>query len=143
MRRPVRTVTTLAVLAVVVTALVAVGVSDRNWSGRAVARCLPARLHASPDTVAPGGSLTVWSQAADCDLGYRPGKTYTVALHHPGQSTPTMVTTVAEDGSFRLTLAVPATFPSGPAAVIVHGSPMDHCDDGSSCALYAADVTVG
>ncbi|RDV44124.1 hypothetical protein DOE76_13845 [Leifsonia sp. ku-ls] len=143
MGRRLRTVTTLVVLALAVAALVIVGMADPNWSGRSAARCLPARLTASPGTVAPGESLTVSSTGADCDLGYRAGHTYTVALHHPGQSTPPIETAVAEDGSFRLTLTVPATFPSGPAAVIVHGSPMDDCHDtGSSCAGYAASVTV-
>lgn len=143
MRRHLRTVITLGVLGAVVAALVAVGVSDRDWSGRSAPRCLPARLQVSPQTVAPGESITVSSPAADCALGYGRGHTYRVRLIHPGQPGPPVTTAVAEDGSFRLTLTVPPTFPTGPAVVDVKGSPMDHCDDtGASCAGYAAYLTV-
>lgn len=143
MRRRLRAAVTLAVLGVAVAALVIVGMSDRDWSGRSAPRCLPARLQVSPQTVAPGESITVSSPAADCSLGYGRGHAYRVRLSHPGQPGPPVTTAVAEDGSFRMTLTVPATFPSGPAIVSVTGSPMDDCDDGGgSCAGYAANFTV-
>ena len=104
---------------------------------------LPARLHVSPQTVAPGESITVSSPAADCSLGYKRGHIYRVRLIHPGQPGPSLRTAVAEDGSFRVTLTVPPAFPSGPATVSVRGSPMDDCDDGgASCAGYAAYFAV-
>ena len=143
MRRRLRTAIALIVLGVTVAALVIVGMSDRDWSGRSVPRCLPARLQVSPPTVARGESITVSSPAADCSLGYGRGHTYRVRLIHPGQPGPPVTTAVAEDGSFRMTLTVPPTFPSGPATVAVTGSPMDDCDDGGgSCAGYAAYLTV-
>lgn len=143
MRAGGRTAVTVAVVALAAAALVAIGVSGPG-ARQGTGRCLPAPVRVSPDTVAPGGSVTVWSVAADCALGYGRDRTYTVTLLHREQAAPAVRTPVAEDGSFRMTLTVPATFPTGPAAVLVHGSPMDDCDDTGtgSCAGYGAGITV-
>jgi hypothetical protein len=138
-----RAAATIVVAGLLAAVLAVIGLIGPRWSDVGAARCLPARLQASPQSVAPGETLTVTSPAADCALGYGRGHTYTVTLVHRDLHEAPMRTAVAQDGSFRLTLAVPTDFPSGPAAVIVHGSPMDDCDDtGSSCAGYAAYVTV-
>jgi len=120
----------------------AVGAYGPRWATPGAARCLPAPVQASPQTVAPGGTLSVSSPAADCSLGYGRGHAYTVTLLHREQSTPPVRAAVAEDGSFRTTLTVPATFPLGAAVVVVRGSPMDDCEDTGSCVGYTAPVIV-
>ncbi|WP_086515556.1 hypothetical protein [Clavibacter michiganensis] len=113
-------------------------------------RCLPAPLTASPETVAPGGTVTVSSPAVDCDLGYGSGRTYTIgiaseALADDGSSTFVEGEgfAVAADGSFRREVVVPAELRAGPAYVSIRGSAFDDCDDGeSSCAAYVVTFTV-
>ncbi|OQJ58797.1 hypothetical protein DZF93_15130 [Clavibacter michiganensis subsp. insidiosus] len=114
-------------------------------------RCLPAPLTVSPDTVAPGGTVTVSSAAVDCDLGYGSGRTHTTgiaseALAADGSSTfvEGEAFAVAADGSFRREVVVPAELPTGPAYVSIRGSAFDDGDDGeSSCTAYVATLAVG
>jgi hypothetical protein len=106
--------------------------------------CLPARLAVSPAEVAAGGTVTVSSPAAGCDLGYGEGHTYTIVLNSRGKSSPPVTAEVARDGSFSADVTVPGDFAAGAAYVVVAGSPYDDCgkDGRGSCAGYAADVLI-
>lgn len=107
-------------------------------------RCLPAPLEASPTGVRPGESLTVTSEAAECDLGYRDGAAYSiVVISSSGEKSEEVDVPVAEDGSFSTEVVVPESFPAGQASVVVSGSSYDDCgDDSGSCAAYIVEVTV-
>lgn len=110
-----------------------------------VPQCLPPQLEVAPSAVAPGAELTVSSASTSCDLGYEAGHTYTLTVVVPRHSSPETVVPVATNGRFTATVTVPADFPPGDAAVIVHGSPYDDCDDGGgsgSCAGYAGYFTI-
>lgn len=111
--------------------------------GVGAAECLPPRLQVAPDVAAPGDTITVSSGPAECDLGYRSGHVYTLALAVPRLASPETTVRVATDGRFSATVTVPDTFPPGDAAIIVHGSPYDHCDGSrGSCAGYTAAITI-
>ncbi len=106
-------------------------------------KCFPSRVHVTPGAAAPGETITVSSEAADCDLGYREGHTYSVAVIVPHHRSPESVVPVDVDGRFSSELTIPADFPSGDAWVVVAGSPYDQCDDTrGSCAGYGAGLTV-
>lgn len=107
-------------------------------------RCLPARLDASPAQVSAGETITVASAAAECDLGYDDGATYSVVIiSSSGDRSDAVDVPVKEDGRFSVELAVPESFPSGPASVVVSGSTYDDCgEESGSCAVYSADITV-
>lgn len=113
-------------------------------SGRLEAqqRCFPAPVRVEPATAHPGSALTVNSDAADCDLGYARGHTYSVVVRHRDTVTDPVRTEVRTDGVFRTTIDLPADFPAGDAVVIVTGSPYDDCDDTGSCVGYSALLTV-
>jgi hypothetical protein len=112
--------------------------------------CLPAPLQVTPSTASAGGTVTVSSPAADCDLGYAARHTYAVTLSAqgvpgaPGTRTPPVEVEVAADGSFSVALAIPDDFPRGDAFVVVTGSPYDECghDGTGSCAGYTAPIPV-
>lgn len=108
-------------------------------------RCLPAPLEASPTGVRPGESLTVKSEAAECDLGYGygDGAAYSiVVISSSGEKSEEVDVPVAEDGSFSTEVVV-ESFPAGQASVVVSGSSYDDCgDDSGSCAAYIVEVTV-
>lgn len=106
-------------------------------------KCFPSRVHVAPGTAAPGETITVSSEAADCDLGYREGHTYSVAVIAPHHRSPESVVPVDGAGRFSAELTIPADFPSGDAWVVVEGSPYDHCDDThGSCAGYTTALTI-
>ncbi|ERK71402.1 hypothetical protein [Leifsonia aquatica] len=113
-------------------------------------RCLPAPLEVTPPGPDAGTTVTVSSPAAECDLGYSAGHTYSVTLvaegvpGTPGTRTSPVEVEVAADGSFSVPLAIPDDFPRGDASVVVSGSPYDECgkDGTGSCAGYTAAVHV-
>lgn len=107
-------------------------------------RCLPAPLDVSSADVAPGESLTVRSAAAECDLGYENGASYSIAVvSSSGEQSDDVDVPVERDGSFSTEITVPESFPDGAASVVVSGSPYDECDeDSGSCAAYVVDITV-
>lgn len=133
---------TAAVVLLVVAVLGVMSANAPGWFVRPAFRCLPARLVVEPHTAAPGGSVTVSSPAADCDLGYPPGHTYDVILRHREVATAPQRVRVDADGRFAAAIAVPASFPLGYAVVSVTGSPFDDCDDRGSCVGYAAELVV-
>lgn len=104
--------------------------------------CLPSRLVVSPATVAVGGSVVLSAPAFACASTYPPGKTYTVTLGLVGRGEPKSLGAVPvhTDGSFRATLAIPASAAPGEAYLIVRGSAFDNCgtDGAGSCAGYAS-----
>ena len=127
--------------------IAAAGLTGCTGSGPiSVPQCLPPRLEVAPRVVAPGAQLTVSSASTSCDLGYEAGHTYTLTVVVPRHSSPETVVPVATNGRFTATVTVPADFPAGDAAVVVHGSPYDDCDDGGggggSCAGYAGYFTI-
>ena len=132
------------VLAVAVAVAVATVLSGCSGFGAITLRtCLPARLHVAPAIAAPGEMVTVSSGPADCDLGYQDGHVYTLSIVVPRHRSPAATVTVDTRGRFTTTLTVPADFPEGDAAVVVDGSPYDHCDDtGASCAGYSAALAI-
>lgn len=102
-------------------------------------------MSADPDVVHPGESVTIGAPAADCDLGYDSGKVYSLTLLSERDSSyehQHFETDVSTDGSFTVEIAVPESFPAGPAVVLAHGSPLDRCADGQSCAAYQVSLTV-
>lgn len=107
-------------------------------------RCLPAPLAASPTEVSPGESLTVESEAAECDLGYEDGVTYSVVvISSSGEKSEEVDVPVERDGSFSTDIVVPQSFPAGQASVVVSGSAYDDCgDESGSCAAYSVEVMV-
>jgi len=107
-------------------------------------RCLPAPLEASSTGVRPGGSLTVKSEAAECDLGYEDGTAYSiVVISSSGERSEEVDVPVEGDGSFSTEVVVPESFPAGEASVVVSGSSYDDCgDDSGSCAVHSVEVTV-
>lgn len=112
--------------------------------------CLPAPLEVAPPRPDAGTTVTVSSPAAECDLGYSAGHTYSVTLvaegvpGTPGTRTSPVEVEVAADGSFSVPLPIPDGFPRGDASVVVTGSPYDECgkDGTGSCAGYTAAVRV-
>ncbi|WP_431220912.1 hypothetical protein [Leifsonia xyli] len=133
-----------AALGAAVLAVVLVGQAQSAGLIAPASVCFPAQLEAAPAVAHPGQDVTLSSGAADCDLGYDPGHTYAVTLQHRETRTAPMRVVVATDGSFRVTVAVPATFPRGQAVVIVTGSPYDECDDtpSASCVGYSIPLAV-
>ena len=107
-------------------------------------RCLPAPLAASPTDVSPGESLTVESEAAECDLGYEDGPTYSVVvISSSGEKSEEVDVPVERDGSFSTDIVVPESFPAGQASVVASGSAYDDCgDDSGSCAAYTVEVMI-
>ena len=107
-------------------------------------RCLPAPLEASPTEVSPGESLTIRSEAAECDLGYEDGAAYSIVVFSStGERSEAVNVPVERDGSFSTEVVVPESFPVGQASVLVGGSAYDDCGDSSgSCAAYLVDVIV-
>ena len=106
--------------------------------------CLPGPLRVSPATAAPVEVISVSSGPSDCNLGYRPGRTYRVTLERSHVAAPAVEVEPSRDGSFSISLVVPDGFPSGEAAVVVTGSSFDQCDDTGfgSCAGYMAPVRI-
>ena len=105
--------------------------------------CGPAALHVTPDRAAPGASVTVSSPAAACDLGLGEGATYVVTLHSDtGRRGRPVEAPVSPEGAFSVEVPVPAGFPTGPASVLVTGSPLDSCGEGASCAAYTAAMEI-
>jgi len=107
-------------------------------------RCLPAPLAAAPTEVRPGESLTVESEAAECDLGYKDGAIYSVVvISSSGEKSEEVDVPVERDGSFATDIVVPESFSAGQASVVVSGSVYDDCgDDSGSCAAYMVEVMV-
>lgn len=107
-------------------------------------RCLPAPLAASPTEVRPGESLTVESEAAECDLEYEDGATYSVGLiSSSGAKSEEVDVPIERDGSFSIDIVVPESFPVGQASVVVSGSAYDDCgDESGSCAAYTVEVMI-
>ncbi|WP_313539679.1 hypothetical protein [Leifsonia aquatica] len=109
-----------------------------------------APLEVPPPGPDAGTTVTISSPAAECDLGYSAGHTYSVTLvaegvpGAPGTRTSPVEVEVAADGSFSVPLAIPDDFPRGDASVVVSGSPYDECgtDGTGSCAGYTAAVRV-
>ncbi len=106
--------------------------------------CLPARLSVTPAEVEAGGEVTLSAPAAGCDLGYDEGPRYEVGLTgEAGAGFDLGEVEVAEDGSFRTVLTVPADAPPGPSTLAVSGSRYDEClDTTGSCAGYGVYLTV-
>jgi hypothetical protein len=81
-----------------------------------------------------------------CHGSYQPGKTYQLTLGLIGRSAPIDLGSypVNADGSFRALVEIPASASPGDAAIIIHGSPFDQCDDSGqgSCAGYVAGLTI-
>lgn len=107
--------------------------------------CAPAPLSTSAKTVTAGGTVTVSSGAAECDLGFTKGSTYKLTLisdNKSGERASGGMTHVEKDGSFSTTVTVPADFPSGVASILISGTALQKCDDGESCAAYTTRITV-
>ncbi|WP_285115103.1 hypothetical protein [Leifsonia sp. fls2-241-R2A-40a] len=106
--------------------------------------CLPGRLSVDPAVVAAGGSVTLASGPARCDLGYERGHTYSVKVMHRQLASPPTVVEVEPSGRFLTRVVIPESFPAGDAVIVVTGSPFDRCaEEGyGSCAGYAVDITI-
>ena len=106
------------------------------------AECLPAALVVVPSTLPAGGRVRLTAPAANCDLQYGQGKTYTVTLGLAGRAEPKSLgrVPVQADGSFATTLTIPADATPGDAFLEVAGSPFDQCaaSSGASCAGYVS-----
>jgi len=137
-----RTARTIGVLLVLAGALATAGCSSSGFPPPA--SCLPARMHADPAAVAPGGVVTVSAGSPDCDLDYEPGHRYTIRLRAVRVSSPPITVAVDRDGRFSAEVPVPADFPRGSASVDVTGSPYDECgkNGSGSCAGYRVAVEV-
>lgn len=132
-----------ALAAAVAVAVAAVLSGCSGFGAITLRTCFPARLQVAPAIAAPGEVVTVSSGPADCDLGYEVGHAYTLSIVVPGHRSPATTVTVDTSGRFTATLTVPAGFPAGDAAIVVDGSPYDHCDDTrGSCAGYTAALTI-
>ena len=108
--------------------------------------CLPERMSATPDRVAPDGSFTLSAPAATCAAENPvPGLTYVATLRADSvrESSELARFSPGSDLSFTETLRVPSDFPIGLASVDIAGSPLDSCDDPkASCAAYTTLVEI-
>ena len=129
---------------VLVLVAVAGGVSG---CGSSTSVCQPADLQVAPDTVRAGGVVTVRSGPSSCDLGLGDHAHYVITFQpgtgsaHPVIARPP----VADDGTFRARVRIPAGAPAGEATLGVHAPGHDFCADrgnGESCPGYDVAVTV-
>jgi hypothetical protein len=108
--------------------------------------CFPELPTVRPAAVAVGAQLTIASTGFGCDARYDDGKQYGLRLSSDGRIDPIDLgdVDVAPDGSFSVTVTVPRNASPGESSLAVSGSPYDEpCQDtGSSCASYAASLTV-
>lgn len=118
-------------------------------------QCQPAPLLVEPSTVAAGESFQLSAVAADCDLGFDDGHTYTVLIGTRGTTDPIVLDSavaVDRDGAFSATLTVPETTPSGEWMLVVNGAILE-CNDTievrvlaiaplAACAGYTSPITV-
>jgi hypothetical protein len=79
--------------------------------------CLPAPLVVTPSTLPIGGRVRLTAPAANCDLQYGQGKTYTVTLVMVGRSKLTSLgrASVLSDGSFAVAFTLPLNLSPGEA----------------------------
>lgn len=122
-------------------AVAALSLTLTGCSG-ASSRCFPEPLKATQTSTSAGGSVTVSSAAASCDLGYSADHTYSLILANKGVISKAVRALVGKDGSFSAELMVPADFPQGETYVLVKGSTYDNCKDTGSCVGYAVSITV-
>ncbi|MEO8527686.1 MAG: hypothetical protein ABI435_01260 [Pseudolysinimonas sp.] len=105
--------------------------------------CVP-RFTIEPSVASPGDTITLTSDTT-CDVE-PPGGGWSVVLAPVGQLELGVRTNVADgfDGSFSITLSVPATFPSGEAFAGIENWDYSTCSDtaGGSCASATATFTV-
>lgn len=103
--------------------------------------CVP-RMTVSPTTATAGGSITLMSQDV-CDVAV-PADGWQVGVGSTGDSTSlvTIRTTESFDGSFEVTLTLPADFPSGTAYVGVDNGNDSRCGDTGSCAAATGSFEV-
>jgi hypothetical protein len=108
--------------------------------------CLP-RFTVEPAVVSPGESITM-TATDECDVT-PPGSGWVVLVAPVGQPASGVSTTVTDgfDGSFSVTVEIPATFPSGEAFASIENWDYSPCDDTSvngagSCASASASFTV-
>lgn len=77
---------------------------------------------------------------------YPAGKKYQLSLGLVGRQPPMNLGSypVNTDGSFAASVPIPAKASPAEAAIIVHGSPFDQCDDSGqgSCAGYVVSFTI-
>ncbi|WP_432524293.1 hypothetical protein [Kineococcus sp. SYSU DK006] len=144
-----RTTTLLALL--ILPVLLSAGCAAPRTSSR----CLPAPLQLSPDSIAPGGQVTLSSPPAPCGTTNPGGATYTFMLRYDHMPDPTAdpgsdsalvqlgQLQVPADGAFQTQLNIPADAPAGQATLAVTGSRHDEpCEDGGSCAAYSTLLTI-
>lgn len=121
------------------------GAAGLTGCAQSSSTCGPAPLSTSTKTIAAGGTVTVSSKAAECDLGLNDDSTYKLTLisdNDAGERTSGGTAPVEKDGSFSATVTIPADFPSGGASILVSGSALQKCDDGESCAAYTTRITI-
>jgi hypothetical protein len=107
---------------------------------------LPEPLHVNPAQVAAGSSVAVASAPFKYGGTYPAGKKYQLSLGLVGRQPPMNLGSypVNTDGSFAASVPIPAKASPAEAAIIVHGSPFDQCDDSGqgSCAGYVVSFTI-
>lgn len=135
------------------------GQSSASETGRTPdGRCLPAPLHVSPATAAPGMTITV-SSTGGCSDNSIQGSRYRVSLGFEGREAPVIegwTVFPSADGAFSTQVEIPANASQGSAHVSVSGSPFDNCSDSGrsdsvvptgsytySCAGYSAPFLIG
>ncbi len=100
----------------------------------------------NPPQVAAGSSVAVSSAPFKCGGTYPAGKKYQLTLGLVGRQQPVDLGSypVNKDGSFAATVPIPADASPGEAAIIVHGSSFDQCNDSDqgSCAGYVVGLTI-
>lgn len=120
-----------------ITAMLVSGCAPGTSGGAATGTndyCVP-RMTVSPTTATPGASITLISEDI-CDLaapvhGWQVGAGSTAG----GGSLVTVRTTESFDGSFEVTITLPADFPSGKAYAGIDDWDYSTCPDNASCAV--------
>lgn len=92
--------------------------------------------------------MTVSSPPFACRGEYPAGHRYTLVLGQVGRAAPLVVGVfpVSRDGAFRAVVRIPRRASPGQSALIVRGSPFDHCTSTKgvavSCAGYDTPVNI-
>ena len=103
--------------------------------------CVP-RITVEPKIASPGEMITLTSDTT-CDTETPEGGWLVVAAPVGTQQSLVTVTTNGEfDGSFRVTIALPADFPEGTAYAGIGNWDYSFCSDNGSCASATGDFTV-
>ena len=95
-----------------------------------------------PKTVSPGGTITLRSDTTCDNEPPQEGWVVTAAPVGNQKELATATTHDRFDGSFRVTLTLPADFPAGDAYTGIDDWDYSFCSDNGSCASATGDFTV-